>query len=120
MLIGGRHRSPVRVPDLESQMAKQNRKNRKKAPLSPEERQLLHAAKMLEVAEARARRASALVSRWQEKVRLLKAGHKERLQPSLFDSGPNGGDDLFLTEIQIHENSGAIADPELGTEASTE
>jgi hypothetical protein len=97
-------------------MAKQNRRKRKKAPLSPEERQLLHAAKMLKVAEVRARRASALLSRWQEKVRLLKAGHKERRQPSLFDSGPNTGDDRFLTEIQIHENSGAIGDRELGTE----
>jgi hypothetical protein len=120
MLIDGNPPSPVRIPDLESRMAKQNRKNRKRAPLRPEERQFLHAMKMLEVAEARARRASALLSRWQEKVRLLKAGHKERIQPSLFDPGPNTGDDLFLAEIQIHENSGAIGDHELGTEAPTE
>src|SRR5258707_947810 len=67
-----------------------------------------------------ARPTRATQGRVLEKRRLLKAGHKERLQPSLFDSGPNTGDDRFLTEIQIHENSDAIGDRELGTEGPTD
>ena len=83
--------------------------------LTPEERTLRRAEETLRKAEIRARRATATLAYWQAKVQRLKAGHTERIQPSLFGTEPSGMPNELLTEQDSREINVPTKQPLFGT-----
>lgn len=102
-------------PYVGSMSSKRAVRRRRASRPTPEERAIRRAEEKLRESEVRARRATANMAYWQSKLRRLKQGHTEHIQPSLFGTASPEMSAELLTEQQSREKNVPMKQPLFGT-----